>query len=86
VGRPDSGVLRVVGLVFLCGCAATTQSGSSAAPREPDCSFRSATTCWTLGSRFPSPRAAQPDSARKELLEQPPTILATEADTIRSSR
>jgi hypothetical protein len=86
MSRAASGVLRVVGLVLLCGCAATTQSVSSAARSEPDCSFRSATTCWTLGSRFPSPRDAKPDSARKDLLEQPPTTLATEADTIRSSR
>jgi hypothetical protein len=86
MSRPALGVLGVVGLVMLCGCAATSQSVSSAARREPDCSFRSATTCWTLGSRFLSPRAAKPDSARKNLLEQPPTILATEADTVRSSR
>jgi hypothetical protein len=78
--------LRVAGAALLCGCAAATQSASTAAPNEPDCSFRSATTCWTFGSRFPSRRAARPDSVRKELLDQPATILATEADTVPPSR
>jgi hypothetical protein len=86
VRQPGSAVLRVVGMTLLWGCAATTQSASTASPKEPDCSFRSATTCWTFGSRFPSPRTNSPDSMRKELQEQPATILATGADSVPPSR
>ncbi len=85
MSHPRTVVLRVAGTALLCGCAATTQSVSSAPRTEPDCSFRSATTCWTFASRFPSPRAAMPDSARKELLEPPAAILAR-ADSVPLSR
>jgi hypothetical protein len=86
VGQPASVVLRVVGIALLCGCAAATQSASTASPKEPDCSFRSATTCWTFGSRFPAPRANSTDSVKKELQEQPATILAAGADSVPASR
>jgi hypothetical protein len=79
---PRRVVLSVAGSALLCGCAATTQSASSSPRTAPDCSFRSATTCWTLAGRFPPPRVAQPDSAPKELLEPPAVILATRADSL----
>ena len=43
-------------IVLLGGCAAG-QSSYAARP-EPDCSFRSAATCWTIAGRFPSRRPA----------------------------
>jgi len=79
---PRKVVLSVAGGALLCGCAATTQSATSSPRTAPDCSFRSATTCWTLASRLPSPRVAQPDSARKEMLAPPAVILATRADSL----
>ncbi|HEY7635585.1 MAG TPA: hypothetical protein VH763_08580 [Gemmatimonadales bacterium] len=78
--------VRLVGLALLCGCAPATQSASSMAPHEPDCSFRSATTCWTFGGRFPSARSAEPDSDRKELLAPPTPLLAARTDSLPARR
>jgi hypothetical protein len=79
-------MLPLAGSMFLSGCVAAAQSASSAPPSEPDCSFRSATTCWTLAGRFPPARAAKPDSMRKELLEPAPAILASRRDSLPASR
>jgi hypothetical protein len=76
--------LMALGMVLLCGCAAIAQSSSVAPEREPDCSFRSATTCWTMASRFPTPRPEARDSVPDELLNQPATLLASGADTAAS--
>ena len=74
-------------IVVLCGCAAATQSSSTRQGTEPDCSFRSATTCWTLGGRFPLLRPSEPAGPKPdELPKEPPAILANRADTARSSR
>jgi hypothetical protein len=66
---------------LLGGCAASVQSAVTAGRNEPDCSFRSASTCWTLGARFPSARTETRDSAAKELLRQAPRTLARRVDT-----
>jgi hypothetical protein len=79
-------VLGVAGSALLYGCAAATQSASSHSGSGPDCSFRSATTCWTLAGRFPPPRAAKPDSASKRLQEPPAAVLASRADRLPPSR
>jgi hypothetical protein len=50
-------------------------------PRDPDCSFRSADTCWTMAARFPEPRAETLDSLPADSLSEPATLLATGADT-----
>jgi hypothetical protein len=75
----------VLSIVLLCGCAAATQSSSTGQGTEPDCSFRSATTCWTLRDRFPQrppePAAPTPD----ELPKRPPVVLASRADAARNS-
>jgi hypothetical protein len=75
-------LLRLSGAALLSGCAGVTQSASSVPRKGPDCSFRSATTCWTLAGRFSPARAAKPDSARKQLLEPPTPVLATRADSL----
>ena len=78
--------LALLGIVLLTGCAAATQS-SSAAPRlEPDCSFRSPSTCWTVAGRFPSrlPKAAVPKP--DEIRDLSPVTLASKADSARGSR
>ena len=72
---------KALGLALLCGCAATSRSSMVAPMDGPDCSFRSATTCWTMVGRFPSRRAQARDSVPDELLTRPPTVLATGADT-----
>jgi len=70
-------VLRtVLGAVLLSGCAAAAQSSSTTQEVESDCSFRSATTCWTLAGRFPPPRPEPRDDP-----EQPLPVLASGADT-----
>jgi hypothetical protein len=72
--------LMPLSVVVLCGCAVSAQPSSAAAP-ERDCSFRSATTCWTVAGRFPAPRPEPRDSVPTELLSQPRAILASGADT-----
>jgi len=74
-----------VGIV-LTGCAPT--AGLSPAPEagRPDCSFRSATSCWTVGTRFPSGRAEPGDSLPEKLLSPPPAALASGADSTRQAQ
>ena len=86
MSTPGWMALTLLATVFLCGCAATTQSASATRGREPDCSFRAATTCWTLGGRFPAPHADGRDSVPTEVLKQPPTLLATGVDSAAASR
>jgi len=72
---------KALGVALLCGCAATPRSTTVVPREEPDCSFRSATTCWTIVGRFPARRAEARDSV-PELLTRPPTVLANRADTV----
>jgi hypothetical protein len=76
----------LLGIALLYGCAAASQS-SSAAPRpEPDCSFRSPSTCWTVAGRFPPrlPKSAAPTPDR--IRDLSPTVVASKADSARGSR
>jgi hypothetical protein len=75
----------ILGTVLLCGCAAASQSSSAAQGVEPDCSFRSATTCWTLAGRFPPPRPKAAEPSPSEVFEQPPA-LASRADSALKAR
>jgi hypothetical protein len=84
MGLPRSALLVGLGTVLFCGCGVAAQSSSLTPPREPDCSFRSAGTCWTLAARFPEPRAEAVDSLPTDPLSEPPTVLATGADTAAS--
>jgi hypothetical protein len=79
-------LLVLLGIALLHGCAAGTQS-SSAAPRlEPDCSFRSPSTCWTVAGRFPPrlPKSAAPKP--DEIRNLSPITVASTADSARDSR
>lgn len=69
-------------LGLLCGCAPTAQQ-TRPARVEPDCSFRAATSCWTLGPRFPSASAERSDSQPERILRSPPAVLASAADSAR---
>ena len=73
-------------LTFLCGCAAGTQSSTAERGTEPDCSFRTAATCWTMSGRFPPRRQAAKGDKPDSVAAQPPVILASEADTATTSR
>ncbi len=55
-----------------------TQSSTAAPARVPDCSFRSAATCWPLTGRFPAPRRQRRDSVPDDILKQPSASLASE--------
>ncbi len=79
-------LLLLLGITSIHGCAAGTQS-SSAAPRlAPDCSFRSASTCWTVAGRFP-PRLPKPTVPKPEEIRRPsPITVASTADSARGSR
>jgi hypothetical protein len=73
-------------IVFLCGCAATQSSSTAVPPEpEPDCSFRSAATCWTLAGRFP-PRPVPAPPKQDEIDSLSPTVLASEADSASAPR
>jgi hypothetical protein len=78
--------LALLAIALLYGCAAAAHS-SSAAPRlEPDCSFRSPSTCWTVAGRFPArlhkPAAPKPN----QVPDLSPTVVASKADSARGSR
>jgi hypothetical protein len=78
--------LPLLAIALLCGCTAATQSASTAPRLEPDCSFRSASTCWTVAGRFPprTPKSAAPKP--DEIRDLPPTVIASKADSARGSR
>ena len=71
---------------LLGGCAASAQSASTVAPNQPDCSFHSATTCWTVAGRFPTARSETGDSTAKELLQPTARTLARRVDTTDRAR
>ena len=73
--------MNLAALVLLGGCAVAPRSAAAGPEREPDCSYRSATTCWTLGTRFPEPPAEAPDSVPHELMNPPPLTVASAADS-----
>ena len=78
--------LATVALALLSGCAAAAApaSSSSASATERDCSFRSATTCWTLAPRLPAARSARRDPVPHQIQEPPRPVLASSADTVSS--
>jgi hypothetical protein len=72
-------------LAILYGCATSIRSSSTTRATEPDCSFRAASSCWTLAARFP-PSRAETDSQPGEIVKPPPAVLAGMADSTRLSR
>jgi hypothetical protein len=77
----------LIAIVLLSGCvagAAGTSASSATPEREGDCSFRSATTCWTLAPRVPVSSPAPRDSAPDQLLTPPRPVLAARADSAAS--
>lgn len=70
------------GAVLLAACVHQSDSATTPPERGPDCSFRSATTCWTTAGRFPSPRPGARDSMPTRGLGQPPTMLAVSPDSV----
>jgi hypothetical protein len=77
----------LIAIVLLSGCiagVAGTPSSSAAPEREDECSFSSATTCWTLAPRIPVARPAPRDSAPDQLLTPPRPVLAAKADSTAS--
>ncbi len=68
--------LSLLSLVLVGGCAAA--QSSSAAPRpEPDCSFRSPSTCWTVAGRYPPRRPQSASPKPDEVRELAPTVVAS---------
>jgi hypothetical protein len=70
-----------LGVGLLCGCAANTHPPRTTQQGEPDCSFRSAASCWTLGPRFPSKRIQSDDTRPDDALRQPTATLANTPDS-----
>ena len=71
--------------VLLCGCAAGTQTATTTHEAEPDCSFRSPTTCWTVSGRFPA-TGHKPAAPPERDPRQAPAVLASEADSSTTPR
>jgi hypothetical protein len=67
--------LLLVTLVF--ACAANSQSAVTPPEPEPACSFRSPTTCWSVGGRFPA-KATSHDQPQDILADS--TLLAAVED------
>jgi len=86
MSRRASIPLATLCVSLLCGCAATARSAAVVPEDDPDCSFHSATTCWTMAGRFPTPRPAAADSLPDDLGRQPPAVLARGADSAAVSR
>lgn len=91
--RPGDAPMRMMlalpGIALVYGCAAATAQPSSTAPTprlEPDCSFRSASTCWTVAGRFPSwlPESAVPKP--DDIRDPSPITVANRADSARGSQ
>ena len=77
---------HLLAVTLLDACATTMRSAAADVPSEPDCSYRAATTCWTIVRRFPPAHPAARDSLSRELLASPAQTLATSPDTIRDVR
>jgi hypothetical protein len=77
-------ILEAAVITSLCGCAASTQSSTATEKADPDCSFRSPTTCWTMSGRFP-PVGSEPTTAPVDLVDSS-AILASRADSAPNSR
>jgi hypothetical protein len=68
-------------LLSACAAAAAPVASSSATGPDRDCSFRSATTCWTLAPRIPARGPEARDSAPDRIMSPPRPVLAGVADT-----
>jgi hypothetical protein len=73
------GIMGAVFIVSLGGCAASTQSSATAEETEPDCSYRSPTTCWTVSGRFPAARSKPMTAPLDPTSRQRSAVLASEA-------
>jgi hypothetical protein len=85
----DQLIIEMIGVgltVFLCGCAASIQPSAAAEQSEPDCSFRSPTTCWTVSGRFPAVQSKPTPAPLDRTPRQPSAGLASGADSARSSQ
>ncbi len=71
-------MVRILSAGLLSGCAAASPHAVRTTP-EPSCSFRSATTCWTLADRLP--RREAPAPAPDSLRAPPRAVLASAGDS-----
>ena len=67
--------LRLLLLTLGLGCAGNWEPETAAKEPEPACSFRSPTTCWSVGGRFPT-RVKAPAPQPERLLSDSAMILA----------
>ncbi len=70
-----------IGLTLAAACATAPPSTTMAPLRAPDCSFRSASTCWTLAGRFPVRRPVAKDTMPETRLAEPPAVFAAATDS-----
>jgi hypothetical protein len=78
--------LALLSIALLYGCAGAAQRSSGAQRPEPDCSFRSPATCWTMAGRFP-PRLPESAVPKPDDIRDPsPITVASKTDSARGSR
>jgi hypothetical protein len=75
------GMMGAVFIALLGGCAARTRPSATAQETEPDCSYRSPTTCWTVSGRFPAARSKPVTAPLDPTRSQSSAVLASEADS-----
>jgi hypothetical protein len=64
---------------YLCGCATNSRDAAAIKEPEPDCSFRSPSTCWSVGSRFPTEATTPPVEPDQLLSDSAPVFAAVES-------
>jgi hypothetical protein len=74
----------LLSLALLSGCAAAARSSAAAQRADPDCSFRSAATCWTVAGRFPPRRTESAAPKPDEIRNPSPAVLASQTDSVSS--
>jgi hypothetical protein len=73
-----SRLTRLLLITIVSGCAANSHSAVDPPEPEPACSFRSPTTCWSVGGRFPAKTTSRKQP--QDILADS-TLLASAADT-----
>jgi hypothetical protein len=78
--------VRLLSIGLICGCATNSSPATNVGDSDPDCSFRSPATCWTVSSRFPErhPKDSLPPLERAP--EAPAVMANATADSVHSDR
>lgn len=71
-----------IGMAAAFGCAPVPRTSRVGPARMPDCSFRAASTCWTMAGRFPARRPVAKDTTPDIRTDHSPAVLAITTDSL----